>query len=174
MSKIITGVGSRTSPKDALEKIGQIARHFAQQGYTLRSGGANGADLAFENAYRSEGRSDQMEIYLPWEGFNGSSSELYGVCPEALKLASTIHPAWNACSDAAKRLHARNCYQVLGRSLDRPSDLLVCWTPPGSTGGTRTAIVLAERHGVPVYNLGVEGDLDRLRLSCYNERLSID
>ena len=170
--KYITGVGSRMTPEDALEKIGRIAQYFARQGYVLRSGGANGADLAFENAYRAAKGS--TEIYLPWEGFNGSSSELYGVCPEALKLASTIHPAWHACSDAAKRLHARNCYQVLGRSLDRPSDLLVCWTPPGSTGGTRTAIVLAERHGVPVFNLGVEGDIERLRLSWYNERLQID
>jgi len=34
-------------------------------GYTLRSGGANGADTAFEEG------CCRKELYLPWPGFNG-------------------------------------------------------------------------------------------------------
>ena len=44
-----TGVGSRKTPKDVLELMVKIAIKAAQNGYTLRSGGAEGADKAFEH-----------------------------------------------------------------------------------------------------------------------------
>ena len=47
---------------------------------------------------------------------------------QALVLAGQVHPAWHRCDDYAKRLHARNCMQILGRNLDEPADFVVCWT----------------------------------------------
>jgi hypothetical protein len=129
-----------------------IARFLEQEGYILRSGGAGGADLAFENGVVDP---SMKHIYLAKKGFNGSDSQLYTVCAAALALASTIHPAWDRCRAFARLLHARNCYQVLGQQLDTPADFLICWTENAEKrGGTRTAIVLAERNKVPVLNLG--------------------
>lgn len=160
-----TGVGSRETPPEVLEEMRRLARVLAQHGYTLRSGGADGADLAFETGAR-EVQDAKLEIFLPWKGFNNNPSSLAGVGPNALALAATVHPAWERLRDSVRSLHARNCYQVLGKRLDAPSAFLVCWTPDGresehtrsqATGGTATAIVLACRHGVPVFNLQVQG-----------------
>lgn len=127
-----------------------MATHLEVDGYTLRSGGADGADLAFE-----QGVTSLKDIYLPKRGFNNSDSPLFHVGDDAIALAASIHPAWNNCKAFARLLHARNCYQVLGQNLDDPSDFLICWTENAEKrGGTRTAIVLAERHKVPVLNLG--------------------
>jgi len=150
MVKYYTGVGSRETPDFVCLAMTEIARILESYGYTLRSGGADGADLAFE-----AGAGLLKEIYLPKKGFNGSTSQLYGVGLEALTLASVVHPAWDKCKAYARLLHARNCYQVLGSALDEPSDFLICWTENAEKrGGTRTAIVLAEQHKIPVLNLG--------------------
>ena len=145
-----TGVGSRKTPQFFLDCFEHIALELSDRGYTLRSGGADGADLAFE-----EGAGDEKEIFLPWRGFNGSDSLLHGPIDEAYHLASTIHPRWTTLKPGAQSLHARNCQQVLGRLLDDPSLFLLCWTEGGlPTGGTATAIKLAYRHKIPVLNFG--------------------
>jgi hypothetical protein len=149
----------------------EFARALAQGGWVLRSGGADGADSAFE-AGSHEVDPALAEIYLPWRGFNNNTSRRYRVSDEALAIARTVHPAWERLSSAARKLHSRNVYQVLGESLDAPSELLVCWTADGCeaertrnsrTGGTGTAIVLAERHGVPRFNLARKESRTRLR-----------
>ena len=151
--KYLTGVGSRETPQSILDQIYDIAVEFALKGWTLRSGGANGCDSFFEAGFKDA--NGLAEIYLPWKKFNANASSLYEITPKALALASQIHPAWHACSDAAKRLHARNCYQVLGQNLDKPSDLLICYTSEGQEkGGSATAIKLARKYNVPVVNLG--------------------
>lgn len=104
------------------------------------------------------------EIYLPWKNFNDNQSPLFTVSEPALQLASTIHPAWHACNQAAKKLHGRNCYQILGPNLNDPVNLVICWTPGGKLiGGTTTAIKLARANNVPVVNLGTDKhDLDSI------------
>lgn len=153
--KYITIVGSRHTPLEECEAITQIAKGFALAGYILRSGGAEGADLAGEKGYNLVNCYDQKEIYLPWPGFNGDMSPLNTVCSKALEIAKNIHPNWSVLSQGAQKLHGRNVYQVLGKDLKSPSDLLICWTKNGeSVGGTRTAIELAKKYGVPIINLG--------------------
>lgn len=169
--RFYTGIGSRETPEPVLEQMRSLAVALAQAGFTLRSGGADGADAAFEQGARTVPGA-HMQIYLPWHGFNGNPSPLYTVEPRAVDVARRLHPAWHRLSPAARKLHGRNCYQVLGLLLDTPSRLLVCWTADGcesahtrtaKTGGTGTAIALAERHGVPVFNLGKPGRSTALR-----------
>lgn len=161
MIKYVTGIGSRSTPLEIQATMREIASYFRQLNIILRSGGAEGADKAFEQGVDDE--LGQKEIYLPWKGFNKSQSPLYGVCEKALAMASTIHPNWDACSQGAKLLHGRNCYQVLGKNLDTPSDLLICWTENGEVkGGTATAIKLAIKSRIPVFNLAIEGDYKKV------------
>lgn len=97
-----------------------------------------GADTAFE-----KGSMGANEI------FRASDANA-----AALHLASLYHPAWNRCSDYAKKLHARNGFQVLGRDLNSPSDFIVCWTKDGkASGGTGQAIRIATAYQIPVFNL---------------------
>jgi hypothetical protein len=152
-NKLYTGVGGRKVPSNLLQLASGIGQSLAYKGYTLRSGAASGTDEYFEiGCDRGNGKK---EIYLPSKGFNSHPSELYKVCDKALLLASEIHPAWNRLADYVKLLHARNCYQVLGRDLNTPSEFLVAATKNGEVvGGTATAINLALKNDIPVYNIG--------------------
>lgn len=159
------GIGSRKAPIGILALMEILASRLAKQGHVLRSGAAHGADQAFERGCDAAG--GRKEIFIPWDGFQGRKatgrrdSELYGtfagVTQKALELAAEVHPNWAACSDAARKLHARNCFQILGRNLDVPVTDVVCWTPNGSgEGGTGQAIRLARHLGIPVWDLGNE------------------
>lgn len=155
--KYYAGIGSRMTPEDVLKEMKEYGRIMADGGYILRSGGADGADTAFEEG--CDLVNGKKEIYIPWKNFNKNKSELFNVCEEALKLAESIHPAWDQCTYGAKKLHARNCYQILGKTLDKPVECVICWTDSGMVkGGTRTAVVLAQKYHVPVFNLFNEKD----------------
>lgn len=54
-----TGVGSRKTPQSILILMNKIAQHFSSYGWILRSGGAQGADTAFES-----GASEKEIFYV--------------------------------------------------------------------------------------------------------------
>lgn len=161
---IYTGVGSRKVPNHVCDVLTVIAQSL--NGWTLRSGAAIGCDAAFERG------STLKEIYLPHEGFNnhnGIDATTLPMYSEAMDIAKHIHPIWRRCSLQAKKLHTRNVFQVLGADLMTPSDMLICWTVDGAngtskptsimTGGTATAINLAVRNDVPVFNVANDDEL---------------
>lgn len=154
-----TGIGSRETPEHILKIMTRLGEIYQTGGLVLRSGGAPGADLAFETNVTSK------NIYLPWKGFNGNNSGLFTITEDAYILAEQHLLHWNYLKDPVKKLMARNVYQVLGYNLDNPSDFLVCWTQDGvtkneevskKTGGTGMAIRVACAYQVPVFNLGKE------------------
>jgi hypothetical protein len=167
--RFYAGVGSRRTPHDVLATMRDLGHALALAGFTLRSGAAIGADAAFEQgAIRGRG---EAEIYLPWRGYNNHWSPLIQTTHQARKLAATLHPGWDKLQGGARAMHARNCHQVLGFNLDVPVEAVICWTPDGcegatsrnsDTGGTATAIVLAERCGIPVFNLQRDDARQRL------------
>ena len=141
------GVGSRETPKDICEIMTQIASVLEGDGYILRSGGASGADLAFE---RGVVNKEHKQIFIPKIDIPSEA---------AYEIVSKIHPAWHRCNEYARLCHGRNAYQVLGKTLQEPVEFVICWTPGGTdSGGTRTAIVLARSLNIPVYNLGNPND----------------
>lgn len=142
--KYYAGIGSRKTPQDILDMMTKMAKYLSYHGYILRSGGAVGADKAFES-----GASSKKEIFYANDIKSDEHSQM------ALYLAKNIHPNWDACHPYAKRLHARNVFQILGRNLDSPVDFVLCWTEEAKKiGGTRTAIILAERNNIPIFNMG--------------------
>jgi len=147
-TNIYTGVGSRKTPYDVQELFISVAQYLSPLGYILRSGGAEGADTAFEEGCdRGQGAK---EIYLPWERFNGNPSKLFTPEPKARSIAKRFHPDWKKCNKPVKLLHARNSHELLGRGLNTPSRFLLCWTD--GSGGTSRLIRVAEGYGIPVCN----------------------
>lgn len=171
--KYYTGVGTRqVDPSNELYWLMvSIGKKLARLGYTLRSGAADGCDMAFEEGCNEV--NGNKEIYIAWNGFNNrwpeEGNSVY-VSEEqddwAELIASEIHPAWDKCSQGAKKLHTRNVYQVLGQDLSTPSKFLVCYAPVDRynipKGGTRTAFVLAQKYNIPTFNLAIEKDLTRI------------
>jgi len=148
---IYTGIGSRNTPDDVLKTMTALATELELTNYTLRSGGAEGADTAFEVGVHS---CFNQEIYLPWKGFNNSHSPLHSPSDKAIIMAKAYHPNWDACSRWARLFHARNCHQVLGQDLKTPTDFVLCWTPKGQwIGGTSQALRIADHWNIPIFNL---------------------
>ena len=166
---IYTGIGSRSTPDDVLKQMEIIGEELAKAKWCLRSGYADGADNAFGRGM-AKVPDAQAQIFLPWPGFNGAPDFphpwFHHTYPEeceeqAVKYAAHVHPAWHNCSNAAKRLHTRNVYQILGLKLVEPSNMVICWTKDGKlAGGTATAIRLANMASIPVFNLANPGALD--------------
>ena len=69
---IYTGIGSRKTPPFMCWVMTKLAQDLCAKQALLRSGGAGGADTAFE-----DGADWRKEVYLPWKGFNGNESKLY-------------------------------------------------------------------------------------------------
>lgn len=149
-----------------MEKIGLL---LAQNGYTLLSGNADGADQAFARGANLENPT-KVTLFLPWGNFNPEAvhekneivvfADLKKQNPELYRKAQRytrdLHPAPLALSHGARLCLSRNSMQILGPTLDNPIDFVICWTP-GKTeltkGGTSQALRIAKQHGVPWINL---------------------
>ncbi len=154
--KYYSGIGSRETPQNVLDRFVKLSRFLEHKNYVLRSGAADGADSYFESGVV---KPKNKEIYLPWKGFNNSNSELHSICRKSAEMAAEIHPYWDNLKQGARKLQARNCYQVLGKDLETPSDFVCCWTDGGLTvGGTGQAIRLANKLGIRVFNFGIGFD----------------
>lgn len=149
MRKIYTGIGSRETPPEIQALMTEFARSMSGAGWTLRSGGADGADTAFEAG------ALQKEIYLPYKGFNKSKSPLFTHPKAALDSVDLYHPAPQQLTPVARKMMARNWCQVCGGSEEAVlSDFVICWSLGGlQRGGTSQALRIAKDKGVPFYNL---------------------
>lgn len=156
------GIGSRQTPDDVLDMMASVAEQLAPT-WLLRSGYAEGADQAFwAGAHNHQGA---YEMILPWAGFNHAPhNEPAFYVPDFdmawWEMAAQFHPNWNACSIGAKKMHARNIAQILGRDAINnpdPVDMVICWTPGGAAGGgTGQAIRMAMCFNIPVFDIAIE------------------
>lgn len=169
MTNYYTGIGSRSTPVDILQRMVKLGSWFSELDWVLRSGGADGADRAFERGVRV---GKQCDIYIPWKGFakhsdNPIIASNIDTWEQAKMIAADIHPAWDKCSDGAKALHARNMYQVLGHDLNTPSKFVVFYAKETKSdyvsGGTRTAVELARQYGIPCVNMWCDDWQDTMR-----------
>ena len=164
MTKFYAGIGSRETPLGVLQDMAGVAKELAEAGWVLRSGGATGADSAFEQGhYSAEGVVATPEIILPWWGYNKSEN---GVAIDALHVAPVYEArreaekhhvcSFNALSPAVRKLHTRNVIVIRGREM-RPEQhvkFVICWTKGGrDVGGTGLGIRVAKAYDIPVINM---------------------
>ena len=162
---IYAGIGSRSISFEVMKTITSISEILSEMGVILRSGGANGCDLAFERGAKLK------EIFLPWAGFNNNKSPYDSPSQKATEIAKQFHPNWGALSAPAKLLMARNSHQIFGIDFKKKSDFVLCWTPDGcedgsktsrETGGTGQALRIAFAYEIPIFNLKNKTALNRL------------
>lgn len=135
-----------------------------------------------------EGETD-LFVFMPWDGFEpypgyGRATRQRGFteaagyyrAPElatwekAKQMALEMHPLGERLKEDKYRgtwaLHARNMYQPLGIHLDTPSKRTYLWAPPTAdglcTGGTRSAMALSQKLGIPTVNFAVDSHRDQL------------
>ena len=163
------GIGSRKNvPEDVLNIIEKLGYALAKKGFCLRSGHAENCDQKFEAGCDRAG--GQKEIYIPWKGFNGSTSNLYQHSPLAEEKAFEYHPNLYAQKDTVVKLMARNTHQVLGPDCIKKtaSKFIVCYCPVKNgvpQGGTAQALRIAsdKKYNIPIFNLFFKEKLDELK-----------
>lgn len=144
MNKYYAGIGARATPQKILFEMTRLATLLDADGYTLRSGGAAGADHAFELG------ATKKEIFLS-----------YNYTSTAMQHAQRYHPAWDRLSEHAKHLMARNSMILLGEDLMEPVDCVICWTAGGKTvGGTGQGIRIALDYDIPIFNLWNDNEIE--------------
>ncbi len=185
---IYTGIGSRETPLFFIAWMIQMAKHLREH-YNAHcySGCAPGADSAFELGARAQGtyfipyakafnRHERhghpvlgtipnTSYYIPTKGV------VFDKATEIIRQHYHGYKPFDALKFAAQGLHRRNVYQILGPDLAKPTQFVICYTPDGATclneftpksGGTRTAIRIAELHNIPVFN--IQRDAHRVTL----------
>lgn len=180
-----SGIGSRETPEPICKEMTEFAAFMGARGWIMRSGAAPGADEAFERG----APLGRRELYLPWKTFGNRwnadcivpSEKFKGpVYMEALKIAQRHHPGWHNLQEGARKLMARNVFQVLGQDLKTPSAFICCWAPDtrmeggkivNVKGGTGLAVRMAVEFGVPVYNLDLPDHLRAMRSLIEKYRL---
>jgi hypothetical protein len=166
--KFYTGIGSRQTPIDIQKLMTRVAKALSNDSWILRSGGAEGADSAFEEG------AIYKKIYLPWSGFSNKTADglHYIVPPLNLDVVFDYHPAPERLSQAGLKLMSRNAYQVLGDVLLTPSEFVACWTSDGkASGGTGQALRIAKANGIPIYNFYNPHNVARL---CTDFKIILD
>lgn len=167
------GIGSRSTPSAILSVMEEIAKKLAARGFVLRSGGAVGADEAFERGVDSWYTFMQAsQGPVPKEIFYARDVDQYqNAGLQAMAMAEKYHGAWDRLNPFVRKLHARNVFQIMGRDLNTPVKFVVCWTRDGAwhhkhrtiaTGGTGTAISVASMNNIPVFNLAQPEHLKRI------------
>lgn len=166
--KFYAGIGSRNTPPNVLQIMKEVALILEDNGYILRSGGAQGADEAFQSGVKYP---LNMEIYLPYPGFRGKYMNQTGYLYidnhhqdyDKAYQSLIYHPAGFKMRQTVKNFMIRNYFQIYGIMNRGLSRFVICWTPGAANGytikttfddgGTAQAIRLAAVNNIPVYNL---------------------
>lgn len=149
--KCYAGIGSRETPRETLEKMAEIATYLEKHKWVLRSGGAKGADQAFEAGLRN---AKNAQIFYPQDKIPLWTNV----------FTDMFHPAPNRLGDFARKLMNRNAMQILGADGNSPVKMVICWTKDGkASGGTGQAIRIAEYFGIPVFNLKNKGSQKQIK-----------
>jgi len=176
--KTYAGVGSRETPQEIGRKMVGYAKRLAALDYTMVSGGARkkrdapndvvSADHVFEYAVAEV--QGKMIVYRAYVNkFVPCGAADVRVPSEnqmnhAISFIKRHHiiPWFDKMSGWAKLLHARNYYQIV-QETGHKVDFVIAYSEIGTDGepmgGTRTAIKIAQKMGVKVYNLALPMDM---------------
>ena len=171
--RFYAGIGSEQTPPWTMQLMTQLAIKLAHRGVWLRSGGARGADQAFEQGLHQSIHPSFGQIFLASNHACPATPEpttlirpkdLTQTWHQASAIAQDIHPNWPAVqSKGFESYLIRDVYQILGPNLDDPVSFVLMWAK-GMTfegeriinvpGGTGQAVRLAAQRGIPIYHLG--------------------
>lgn len=173
------GIGSRATPPEVLEQMTHAAGELEKQGCLLRSGGARGADQAFEKGIT---KLDQIEIYVSavqpmvdacdrlGRQFNLSNDTelplIRGDTVLCRNIAARYLKTFAQRPEYIQGLFARNAAIICnptevwgGSTISPPIEpvaFVLCWAIPEYRGGTNHALRIARAYGVPIFNMATQ------------------
>ena len=154
--KSIVITGNENPPPAVLQALQRIIPELEKRNYVIRSGGMKGMESAVEEMARN------LEVHLPWKGFDGKESKFTYTSDEAKEFAKRYHPSWDQVKPVVQTFCAKNVRLMLGKDLKSPTQVLIIWSEDGAehvrertakTGLTGVAVALATDLRIPVFNL---------------------
>lgn len=153
-------IGSRKAPSDILVMASTLGRVLSENRVIAHSGGAYGMDNAFMKYYDP----DYRKIFIPnWKFYdhhhNGHDVIAWQTLDQKNLAMDELEHVYNDPRSIPlymQNLFSRNVAQVLGETLDHPVDCVIFWAQEVNgivSGGTRIAVYVARRHGIPCFNL---------------------
>jgi hypothetical protein len=160
MKYAYAGIGSRKTPDAVLKEMVNIASKLEERDYILRSGGAKGADSAFEG-----GVTDPKNKEIFTVDDISDDSWTYEVASKLVPL--NIKRSFATWKPYTRKLIARNVMQILGRTQSLPVRFVICWCPTNnyqdsSGGGTAYALRLAIQKDITIFNMFLPHELSHL------------
>lgn len=164
--KAYVGTGNREAPPEVIQKITAIAKELEAFGFTVRTGGKEGPEQAFEDAVNDK------EVHIPWKGFANKQSQFAYTSQHALELAQRYHPTWDGLKLPIQTFLAQNVRTILGKNLQSRAMFVIGWSEDGAetskektakTGFFGHAIAIAEAMLLPVFNLQRPDAIDRIK-----------
>jgi hypothetical protein len=102
-----SGIGSRSAPPDQLQRMRDLAAMLAREGYELRSGGADGADMACEEGCDLAGGAKSIWLRPGFQGrWPNPTRRTFLPLPRAFEIAAQLHPRWPFLTRGPRALHA--------------------------------------------------------------------
>ena len=145
------GFGSWNTPAHIVVVIESLGRALAEAGWTLRTGGAAGAESAFERGCDAVGGRKEL-VGRPAD-IESASAQFW---PE------TLLP-WAQLSANTRALLAQSACQILGPDLDAPAKFLAYWkSTDGRSFEIDHALQIAAAHAVPCVRIEHPINLSRL------------
>lgn len=184
--RFVTVTGPSSIPYEAAkirESLKILSHLLFFKGIGSRIGEGSGVDSIFKEGYLEAYDSllsaasplPTVELYL--SGEEGASFHplftSYLINPavteehlwnEAAELYRSVTSSWFELTWAEKRCCVRGVFKLYGRHLCSPSIAVICWIKNTESLWTDTyhMLRLARSIGIPVFNLAIEGDLQRL------------
>lgn len=152
-------------PEHALRQIQHAVERLNNKGFTARTNCSKGAAMAIEQIATSK------ELILPWSGFEGRETKMGWTTGTALATTGRYHQSWDGLSDAVKKIIASGVRLIAGDKMNSPALFLICWSQDGANHGTQVnkgtgnlsiPLSVASDLLIPIFNLGKEGDYERL------------
>lgn len=166
----------RMLPRPWYQLFTAAAVYAAEHGYVVNSGASQGAEqLAADRALAAGGR---VRLYLPWDGYEGEwvqraareypgHVEVSVFGPEShAEWAEAIHawhPAGSYLARASLALYARSYGAVREASSVVALPFLRVRKGASEKGQTEQGLEIARKLGLPLYDLSVTEDRQRLR-----------
>ena len=154
--KTIAVTAERDAPEEVYGPLAQALKAAEDCGFVIRTSALSELEQGVSNNHKN------VELVLPWKGFNELDSKFTYTPDEARELAKRAHPTWSALKPGPQTFCATKVRLVLGKDLKSPVQLLIIWTQDGAqsirdctptTGLTRVAIDIAAQMRIPVFNL---------------------
>ncbi|MEE8262749.1 MAG: hypothetical protein V3R83_09835 [Gammaproteobacteria bacterium] len=147
-TRYYAGIGSRKTPQSIQRRMTRDAMRLQAAEYVLRSGGAEGADRAFE-----AGAGAAKQIYTPIKATKRAL-----IKAQDIWLLRDDRRGWPfEPGSYIGKLMGRSAMVIEGLNMGVPVEFVLCWTPRAEwIGGTAQSLWHADSLGIPIYNYADE------------------